>query len=410
MSDERPALDALKPTFSSSLTELVHVWGEYRAKRIVNKHERAYELVTNVIPGVVRSWVPQPEKYIFAGRTGMTNISTAPYFGTFNPAITKGAKHGYYLVYLLSADLRRLVLQIGFGVYQFKDYYGQSRKMLKALDDASNRMRQAANHLKEIALHETASRTNTTPVKLDEKPGLLKNYERCAIFSLTYEVDGLPTEERLIDDYLEYLRLYDLMSESLLLPEVESYLFESPELAHPQDELVDGLQVTTFQPRTFSKRNQSAASEASHSPRAYSKRADKAGRLGEEYVVKFEQRRLANAGRSDLAEQVVWHRECATNRTPGWDVSSFEVSGVRRYIEVKASDGKVIRDIELTKNEWFQAASHEAEDSYFVYLVSNVFGKPAIEILKNPARLVREEVLSLAVARYTLWLGARLDA
>lgn len=45
-----------------------------------------------------------------------------------------------------------------------------------------------------------------------------------------------------------------------------------------------------------------------------------------------------------------------------------------------------------------------------MYLVSNVFGQPAIEILKSPAKLVPEQVLSLAGARHTLCLGARLDA
>lgn len=141
--------------------------------------------------------------------------------------------------------------------------------------------------------------------------------------------------------------------------------------------------------------------------RRYSKKADKAGKLGEQHVVDFERRRLTKAGRHDLAEKVVWHRNDPTNRTPGWDVTSFEVSGEERLIEVKASDGKEIKDVELTVNEWNQANVHLHADDYYVYLVSDVFKKPVVQIVRNPAKLVSEGTLTIGVARYLLWLGPR---
>jgi hypothetical protein len=88
-------------------------------------------------------------------------------------------------------------------------------------------------------------------------------------------------------------------------------------------------------------------------------------------------------------------------------VTSFEESGELRLIEVKASDSKQIKDVELTFNEWTQAQRQGESDRYFIYLVSNIFKRPVIEIIRNPAKLASTGVFTVDIARYTLWLGAR---
>jgi hypothetical protein len=49
--------------------------------------------------------------------------------------------------------------------------------------------------------------------------------------------------------------------------------------------------------------------------------------LGEEWAFEFEKDRLCKAGFENLAAEVVLHRESATARTPGWDITSFETLG-----------------------------------------------------------------------------------
>jgi hypothetical protein len=394
--------------FTNLLLELVGLWSAYRAKRLVNSGDRVYQIVTVDLPAVMRAWTPNPQRYKFDGSTGMGNVSGAPYLATFNLDITDGAKHGYYLVYLLSADLKRLVLQIGFGVYQFEDHFGASKKMFEALETAARNMRSNTEHLAVEALDRTKDRTNSVPVVLDNGSyRLLRGYEKCAIYSLTYELDRLPDEKGLIADYLEYLHLYDLMSESLLLADVDAYVYESVGRQQPELDLPQAAIEAPFVPRQFPKRKPSVETTHGDSGRRYSKKSEKAGKLGEETVVKFERQRLIDAGRADLAELIIWHRKHTANRTPGWDITSFEVTGAERLIEVKASDGKEIKDVELTVNEWTQAKNHSETGQYWVYLVSDVFRRPVIQTVQNPARLARNGTLTLQIARYTLWLGAR---
>ena len=394
--------------FRDLIAELVRGWDAYRAKRLVDSEDRVYEIVTADLPAVLQAWTPNFGRYKFDGGTGMGNISGAPYVATFNLDITDGAKHGYYLVYLLSADLKRLVLQIGFGVYQFEDYYGASKKMFEALEKAVENMRVNTAHLAAGELARTKDRTNAVAVQLDNGNfRLLRGYEKCSIYSLTYEIANLPSEEELAADYQEYLCLYDRMADSLLLADVDAYVYEMVDA--PQ---LFGRETSTaieapFVPRQFPKRRQQPGTANEPPTRRHSKKADKVGKLGEQIVVEFERRRLMQAGRQDLAERIVWHRHHPTNRTPGWDVTSFEVSGEERLIEVKASDSKELKDVELTVSEWNQAKSHEESDRYCVYLVSEVFQSPGVQIVRNPAKLEAAGVLSVEVARYTLWLGPR---
>lgn len=394
--------------FTESLSELVSSWDAYRAKRLVDSEDRVFKIVTSEIPEFIKNWTPNPGRYKFAGGTGMGNISGAPYFATFDLDITHGAKHGYYLVYLLSADLKRLVLEIGFGVYQFEDYFGASKKMYEALETAVKNMRVNTEHLVGRALVRTKERTNAVSVQLDNgKYRLLRGYEKSSIYSLTYEVGALPPEEELVADYLEYLYLYNLMSESLLLADVDAYVFESA--GRDNSTLGDSRNAVEepFVPRQFSKRKHSADSARGSSERRYSKKADKVGKLGEEVVVEFERLRLIEAGRQDLASRIIWHRNDPTNRTPGWDVTSFETSGVERLIEVKASDSREIKDVELTVNEWKQATLHAETGKYCIYIVAEVFRRPVIQIVRNPTKLVNDGTLAIEVARYSLALGVR---
>jgi hypothetical protein len=231
----------------------------------------------------------------------------------------------------------------------------------------------------------------------------LKAYEHCSIYSLVYEIDELPTELELKNDYLEFLVLYKNMCESLLLAEVDSYVYELIDIKKIDDE----ISTKNFVPRTFRTRGRNENSSIASGVRRHSKKSDKVGKLGEEIVVRFERDKLLNAGLPDLASRVNWHREDSSNRTPGWDVTSFDREGREMFIEVKASEGHVINDVELTVNEWNRAKDCVVNDQYFIYLVTDVFSKPTIEILRNPAKNEAEGELTLEISSYRLFLGNR---
>jgi hypothetical protein len=191
------------------------------------------------------------------------------------------------------------------------------------------------------------------------------------------------------------------MSESLLLADVDSYVYESID----EQEVKSEVQLAVFEPRVFKKRKSDSSGTTNNGSRRYSKKSDKVGKLGEEIVVEYEKKKLVNENRPDLADRVNWHREDAGNRTPGWDITSYDKDGQEIYIEVKASEGSRISDVELTINEWVQAEKHADNNKYKIYLVSDVFSNPVIEVIDNPSKMVKMGMLTLNIARYQLFLG-----
>lgn len=390
---------------STSINEVARSWEPYRSGKTTNKEHPMHKLVVDDIPEVLESWTSNSAKYKFVGSDGQGNILRTPWFATLNLEVTDSATKGYYLVYLVSADLKTLVLAIGFGAYQFEKQYGRGKKFFDALGTAVVNMKINSAHLASKSLMVTKARTNIGPVLLDESGDFhLRAYEKCSIYSLNYDINNLPSEAELKRDYLEYVNLYDSMSESLLLADVDSYVYESID----EQEIKSEVQLAVFEPRVFKKRKVDSNTGSNSSSRRYSKKSDKVGKLGEEIVLEFERSKLIRENRPDLATKVNWHREDSGNRTPGWDITSYDKDGQELYIEVKASEGQKISDVELTINEWVQAEKNIENSQYKVYLVSDVFSNPIIEVIDNPALMVKKGQLTLNVARYQLLLGVRV--
>jgi uncharacterized protein DUF3883 len=106
------------------------------------------------------------------------------------------------------------------------------------------------------------------------------------------------------------------------------------------------------------------------------------GRLGEEHVLKAERARLRRADRSDLAAKISWVSQESVGE--GYDILSFEVTGEKRFIEVKATAGKQ-NTFEMSDNEWQQAC--ELGDQYYICRVVSVRDDPSHTYIKNPKQL-----------------------
>jgi hypothetical protein len=400
--------EQLVETSGDMFTELVlklrETWDAYRSGDRTSKVHPVHKLVVNDIPSVIESWTPGSENYKIVGSDGQGNILRTPWFAILNRDVTESATRGYYLVYLVSANLEKLVLALGFGATQFERQYGRTKKMFAALDMAVNNMRTNSQHLVKKSLDETLSRNNAQPVELDNSKDFhLTSYEHCTIYSLVYEISNLPSESEMKNDYLEFLNLYNNMCDSLLLADVDSYVFELVD----ENELQTEVKLEDFEPLVFKKRKGKESSSRNSQSYRYTKKSDKVGKIGEEIVFEFEKKKLVEGGRDDLAQKVNLHRNDASNRTPGWDVSSFELTGEEIFIEVKSSEGQKISEVELTVNEWFQAKENSENNKYKIYLVSDVFSYPRIKVINNPAKLVSQELLELNIARYQLLLGKR---
>ena len=105
------------------------------------------------------------------------------------------------------------------------------------------------------------------------------------------------------------------------------------------------------------------------------------GRVGEEWVVKLERKRLIAAERADLADKVE-HSAVVHGDGLGYDVRSFETAGGPRYIEVKTTTRDVRAEFMITANE-VNASTHYGE-RYHLYRVFNWGKRPGVYLIVGP--------------------------
>ena len=386
--------------FNQTIKQVAQGWPNYLATRKVDSSSTMHKLVKEALPDLLRDWSPSPELYTFFGSDGLGNITRAPWFAVFHKDLTDTAQDGYYIVYLISEDLKRLVLEIGFGYTQFKNQYGDNRNMLNAIDLAVAQMRNSCASLIDGNISESLrARVNSEPIQLSRTKGSIhEKYERCGIFSISYPIDTLPKDDSLKADYSEFLRLYTAMADSPLIPDVSDFVEEPLGIPNPPP---GDVPINDFNLHPPIERTPRGGNGKSRPPQRRSKDSEKIGRLGEELVFDEEKKRLIKAGRPDLADKVIWHRYHQENRTPGWDITSFSPEGNEVLIEVKASVGSIY-SINLTPNEWDQAQLKSGK--FVIYLVENLTKNPSITRLSDPAKYVEDGKLRIRCSEFELSL------
>jgi hypothetical protein len=387
------------------LIELASSWESYRSRGTTDKNHRVHNLVLRDIPQVLETWSTGNTNYLVRGSDGQGNILRTPWVATFNPTITTSATTGFYPVYLFKDNMKEMVLELGFGATQFKEKYGTGQKVFDEIELAVKGMQDSSKHLLSVLDPEVRARISKLSTSLNsEKDFNLRAYEKCSIYSLTYKLENLPTEDSLRFDYQELLKLYQAMAGSVLLPSEEEYVIENTVTPN----VPASVHVNTFVPGVRKIRKSSASEQSGHQKR-YSRSSDKVGRIGEEYVFNVERELLIRGGREDLAERVIWHRNHAENRTPGWDITSYNLDESIKYIEVKSSVGKSITNVTLTANEWEKASEFKGTNKYHLYLVTKILKDPEIHDMLDPASWVHSRGLELMVDTYLLYLGQRAD-
>ena len=162
---------------------------------------------------------------------------------------------------------------------------------------------------------------------------------------------GLPT----IDGYKPYPNIQDS-----LLDAIDRYLSGRPELliADPVVPAIGASEAPTLfmepppiRPSAVPQlRKRMEALVRKFDPVERDFRNRKLGKAGEEFIVSFEERRLHDGGRKDLAEKVRWVAD-QEGDGHGYDIESFSLSGEKRLIEVKTTTGGQTTPFFLTRNE-----------------------------------------------------------
>ncbi len=347
-----------------------------------NTVDKIYKEITNTLGKLVSS--SDHKDYIKIKATkGVATVPHAPWISARDVRLADKQSEGYSLVYLYSVDLKKVHLSIAFGTGQFLEVFSPKK-------EAYLKMRKAASRIQKVFENDLNIKNLTLdPIDLTatSKEFRQEGYEQSAIFSLSYEIDNLPDDNKLLDDFKKMLDFYVEVHENPLSPSIDSLVNA---VADPVKFKDQDLKIKTFENRSPKKRT-NTKNKKSKKTKQKKRRSDRSafiGRKGEKIVFEYEKDKLNKIGLEDLSKRVKWHAEL--NEKPGYDITSYNEKGEEIFIEVKSSSGKTINDIDLTKNEIISMLNKKNREKFNIYLVTSALTKAEIEVIKNPSEKLKD--------------------
>ena len=346
-----------------------------------NKVDEIYKDIKNILGTITKNSNHQDYIKIKATK-GLANIPYAPWIGARDVRLADKQSEGYSLVYLYSVDLKRVYLSIAFGTGQFIEVF-------KPKKEAYQKMRKAASRIQKVFENDlNIQNLILDPINLAATPKEFRQegYEQSAIFSLSYEINNLPDDTKLLEDYKKMLDFYVDIFESPLTPSIDSLVNAVADPLKLEDTKV---KIKDFEYRSPKKtKGKKTINKKVKAKKRRSDRSTFIGRKGEKIVFDFEKEKLKKINLNNLSEKVRWHAEL--NEKPGYDITSFDDNGDEIFIEVKSSSGRTINDVDLTKNEIMSMLNKKTKEKFYIYLVTNALTKPEIEVIKNPSERLKD--------------------
>jgi hypothetical protein len=398
--------------FVDAVRELSFSWEKYWLTKKPNKDHPVHQLVHRTIPDIVADWISAPSEFKVKGSDGQGALLRTPWINAMKRSVTESAQQGYYIVFLFDSTMSSLVLELGFGAQQFEDAHGRGKSFFSAIERAVSSMQLNTSHLVATLDESFRSRLSKNPSNLHHRGDFkLRAYEKCSIYHISYDIGDVLEEERVKSDFLEMLKLYELMAESVLLPDVEDYVIEEAALESDHVKLAkvfeDDLSIPLFVPPIRKRKTKGKNGKSASQSFRRSTKAEKIGKLGEEFVFRREKARLEKLGRSDLAEMVIWHREFPEDRQPGWDITSYNEDGQKILIEVKSTVAGKISSVEVTTNEWNKMCENRGKGNYVIFLVTRVADTPTLlGAVWDPAVKIDEGTFVIQPEIYSIDLRA----
>ena len=346
-----------------------------------NKVDEIYKEIKNILGNMTKNSNHQDYIKIKATK-GVANIPFAPWIGARDVRLADKQGEGYSLVYLYSVDLKKVHLSIAFGTEQFIDVFKPKKVAYEKMREAASRIQKVFHNDKNI------DDLILSPIDLTatSKEFRQEGYEQSAIFSLSYQIDDLPDDTKLLDDYRKMLDFYVDIFENPLTPSIDSLVNAVADPINFQNTKVKIKDFEYRSPKKTKKKTKNIKKV-----KAKKRRSDRSafiGRKGEKIVFDTEKDKLKKINLNNLVEKVRWHAEL--NEKPGYDITSYDDKGEEIYIEVKSSSGKTINDVDLTKNEILAMLNKKTKEKYYIYLVTNALTKPEIEVIKNPSERLKD--------------------
>ena len=346
-----------------------------------NKVDEIYREIKNILGDIVSN--SNHKDYIKIKATkGVATVPYAPWISARDGRLTDKQSEGYSLVYLYSVDLKRVYLSIAFGTGQFLEFF-------KPKQEAYKKMRKAASRIQKVFEDDLDIQNLTLePIDLAATPKEFRQegYQQSAIFSLPYQIDNLPDDTKILDDYKRMLDFYVNIFENPLTPSIDNLV----------NSVVDPIKYEDKKPKAKifvdrSPKIKKGKKQKSKTNKKSKRRSDRSVFIclkGEKIVYEYERDKLKKLGLDHLSDKVKWHAEL--NEKPGYDITSYGEKGEEIYIEVKSSSGKIINDVDLTKNEIIAMLDKKKKERFYLYLVTEALTNPDIEFIPNPSEKLKD--------------------
>lgn len=323
-------------------------------------------------------------KYMIKSSGGQGGWGTIPWICVFDKDIGVTATKGFYIVYLFSADMKRVYLSLNQGWTFFRETYGAKKgkeNIQKVADMWKNTLLSGLGEFSFDKI-DLAYKGKTTD--------LPKGYELGHICGKCYEAESLPKEDVLVRDLQNLLTVFRELKGKMVEGSVEKTInhLVSEHMSGSLDEIItkkneaakiDAI-IANNGTNTFlsvkkdmpdlvievSKnkgKNAKSAGEVDYLGKAA--RQGKLGLAGELMVLEYEKNKLADLRISKYVE----HISKIVGDSAGYDIKSYDESGSEIHIEVKTTKNDINTPFYLTQNELTHCK--ENEDKYQLYRIYN---------------------------------------
>lgn len=319
------------------------------------------------IEAVISKKYGSPNKYKVDGSAGMGNWSTIPFLAILDNDLSHSTQQGLYPVYLFSADMQRVYLSMALGWHYFKNLYNKTSQAQESIQIVAENFRQYLTKSKLPEGYKEASKS--APLKLitsNQKlnTDLPKGYSAGTIVYMQYNIDSMPTNDKLEEDLYKMIEaVSDLPSHLPFYNEFQS----GSELITKNIEFVLHEEMAAKETNDSSINTPKYLHRSPYKPdyRKLNEENRKLGFLGEQFVLEKEKEELIKEGANTLAKKV--EQVSLKDDGLGYDIKSFDKCGKKKLIEVKTTKGPSKTPFFISANEW----SNRDKDNFFVYQVSN---------------------------------------
>jgi hypothetical protein len=139
------------------------------------------------------------------------NLPVIPWISILNPELTTTTQAGLYVVYLYSADMKKLYLSMNQGYTRHAEVAAQSGFKGKAKRERAceTLMTEAHDLLAGLQLRELVPERNVAQITLGAEGDLPKGYEAGHIVGFEYSLSNFPSEDVLQSDLDSMFTIYD---------------------------------------------------------------------------------------------------------------------------------------------------------------------------------------------------------